>query len=74
MSDNLACTERSNYDLICSALKAKPVSNEFVDSYISLMGKLSDVADCFKKRESADTYLDLCCMEPLVARLLRWYV
>ena len=52
MSENLPCTERSNYDLICSALKAEPVSNEFVDSYISLMGKLSDVADCFKKRES----------------------
>ena len=74
MSENLPCTERSNYDLICSALKAEPVSNEFVDSYISLMGKLSDVADCFKKRESADTYLDLCCMEPLVNNLIPYEI
>ena len=74
MSENLPCTERSNYDLICSALKAEPVSNEFVDSYISLMGKLSDVADGFKKRESADTYLDLCCMEPLVNNLIPYEI
>ena len=70
MSDNFGSTEKRNYDLICSALKAQPVSNEFLDSYIALMGKLSDISDGLKRRETADSYLDLCCLEPLVNNLV----
>ena len=75
MSDNdFGSTEKRNYDLICAALKAQPVSSEFVDTYIALTGKLSDVADSFKRREKAETYLDLCCLEPLVNNLIPYEI
>jgi GTPase SAR1 family protein len=70
MSDNIEIIEKSNYDLICSALKAQPSSNEFIENYIALIGKLSDISEGLKKREKADTYLDLCYMEPLVNNLI----
>lgn len=75
MSENdLVNTEKRNYDLICAALNAEPASNEFVDNYIALTGKLSDVADGFKRRESVDSYLDLCCLEPQVNNLVPYEI